>query len=241
MLFCPTYEYFADFPSMKILHVNFKAWFNVMYMMAYHFLVLVTSLILTSFFCAICYQWKQIIIHVKCDLQKGRVCFIHLHRIDTLKKLLQNCRFIWKGTNIIKNTFSTYLSFMIVKNILNIFILTCIVLKRNIFDNFSLGISFYIGIELFYFISTVYLASGIPDEMDNLLELLKQIYEELSLKDKEDELILIKKQIKLITLKDAIVLTAGGWADLRKSLILTCFGNLITYSLIIIQYNTLYT
>lgn len=108
MLFSPIYGYFTDFSKMKRIDVHFKAWFSFMYLMAYHFLVLVVPVILTSFFCAICYQWKEIIIYVKSDLQKRRACFIDLERMHIARNLLQKCRLIWNGTNLIKNTFPAY-------------------------------------------------------------------------------------------------------------------------------------
>lgn len=237
MFSSPIYEYFAVFPSINIFNLHFEAWFTIMYMMAYDLLVIVAPVILTSFFCAICYQWKEVITYVKCDLQKASMCFTDLHRMHIVKNVLQNCRLIWNGTNVIKNTFSTYLFYMIVKSIFVIFIFSCLAIKRKTLDTFTLGISFTIGIESFYFISTVHLASRIPEEMDDILMVLKQIYEEISLGEKDNELRLIKKQMKLITSKVPIVFTAWGWADVRKSLILTTFGNLITYGLIIIQNN----
>lgn len=113
------------------------------------------------------------------------------------------------------------------------------IVKGMELEEYTVSIFFSLGIELFYFISTVYLASTIPEEMDNLSMVLKQFYEEISLIEKDEKLSFTKKQLELIINKKSIVLTAGGWADMRKSFILSTFGNLITYGLIVIQYNPL--
>lgn len=238
MLFYPVYEYLIDFRTLHAFNVNFNACFSIIYVIAHLLLVLVIPIILTSLFCAICYQWKETITCVKCDLETENL--IDFHQMHNTRKLLQNCRLLWNGTNIIKNAFSKFLFYVIIKNIFVIFLLPYIaVIKRMELEVYTMGLLFSLGIEFFYFISTVYLASRIPEEMDNLLMVLKQLYEEISLREKDEKLRFAKKQLKLIINKKTVVLTAGGWTDMKKSLILTIFGNLITYGLIVIQYNPL--
>ena len=68
--------------------------------------------------------------------------------------------------------------------------------------------------------------------------ILKQIYKDPFLKERSEKGILsVKKQLKWMTNKKPVVLTAGGWVDKRKTLILNVFGNLITYGLTIVQNN----
>lgn len=238
MLFYPVYESLNNFRTLHAFNVNATAWFSVIFLISYHLLVLVTPIILNSMFCAISYQWKETIIYVKRDLETAN--FTDFHRKQNARNLLSNCRLLWKGTSIIKNTFSTFLFYVIMKNIFVIFLLPYTAIVKGMeLEEYTVSIFFSLGIELFYFLSTVYLASTIPEEMDNLSMVLKQLYEEISLIEKDEKLRFTKKQMELIINKKPIVLTAGGWADMRKSFILSTFGNLITYGLIVIQYNPL--
>lgn len=115
MLLDPVYESLIDFRTLHAFNVNATAWFSVIFVISYHLLVLVTPIILNSMFCAISYQWKETIIYVKRDLETAN--FTDFHRKQNARNLLTNCRLLWKGTSIIKNTFSTFLFYVIMKNI----------------------------------------------------------------------------------------------------------------------------
>lgn len=238
LVFHPFYEYFTGFEAFLRYKIYFNPWFSIIYLISCNLLVTVAPIILTSFSCVICYQWKEIIICVKRDLQNARICFIDFNQMRVARNLLQNVRILWYGTNVIKYTLSKFLFYMIVKSVSVIFLMWFLVIKRLELVFIS-AIIFFLGIELFYFINTVYLASGIPEEMDDLLMILNEIYEEMSLKENGKKFKFIQKEVKLVINKKSIVLTAGGWADMRKSLILTVFGNLVTYGLIIKQYDPL--
>ena len=167
---------------------------------------------------------------------KYEECFIDPGRMHIGLNLLNTCCMVWKGTFIIRKTFSSLLLFIIVKNVVVTFSFCYIMLKTNTFDGEDIsGITFLITVEVFFFVSTVYLASKIPEEMDEITMVLKEVYQNTSFSESNGKLKRMNKQLKLLSNKKAVVLTVGGWVDMRKSLILNTFGNLITYGLIIVQ------
>ena len=156
------------------------------------------------------------------------------------RNLLHKCRLLWNGTYVIRNTFSSFLFYALIKSIFVIFLAAVTLTVKKKLDISTIEITFIIVIENFYFINTVHSASKIPDEMEDLFTILKQIYEDICFEEQnKKQTISIRKQLKWMANKKPVVLTAGGWVDMRKSLILNIFGSLITYGLIIMQINPL--
>ena len=242
MFFYPTYVYLKDvkklftYISVRFNSLNFQIWFSFIHLLAYYLLRFVAPTILTSLVCAVFCQWEEATSRVKNDLQKYKHCFTNSGRMHVAINLLNTCCLLWKGTYIIKKTFSSFLLYMIVKNIVVTFSLSYAIIRTNTFDSGRIrGISFLFAVEVFFFVITVYLASKIPMKMDEVLVVLKEIYQNISFSESNGKLKCMKKQLKLLSNKKAVVLTVGGWVDMRKSLILNTFGNLITYGLIIVQ------
>ena len=235
MLIYPVCTYLFLFPSSRAIWYRYISYFYTSIL-----LFLVAPSILSSLFCAVCYQWIEAIAYVKYDLQTLKICSIDLRRMCIARNLLHKCRLLWSGTYVIRNTFSSFLFYALIKSTVVIFLTAFTLIIRKKLDVRTIEITFTIVVENFYFINTVYSASKIPDEMDDLSVTLKQIYEDIYFEERnKKQVISIRKQLKWMANKKPIVLTAGGWVDMRKSLILSIFGSLITYGLIITQYNPL--
>ena len=239
MLVYPICEYSRGFSSSRAYEVKTITWYvYIIYSYAYILLFLVAPIILTSLFCAVCYQWKEIIAYLKNDLQTQKICFMDLRQLCIARNLFHKCRLLWNATYFIKNTFSAFLFYSLAKSTFVIFLLAVAVRQSTSLDMIAIKIIIFTGVEFFYFISMVYTASKIPDEMDDLLKLLKQIYQDIYFEEtSEKRVIILRKQMKWMINEKPVILTAGGWVDIRKSLMLNVFGNLITYGLTIVQNN----
>lgn len=99
-----------DFKSITLRRVNFVACVALR-----NFLQVVVPTVLNSLFCTVCYHWKEVIVSVKDDLQiVGIKYFSDSYKIGASLNLLEKCRFLWRGTKLIKDTFSSFLFYLIV-------------------------------------------------------------------------------------------------------------------------------
>ena len=200
---------------------------NVLYI----FLCITIPTVLTCVFYAVCYQWREIIKCLKEDIKSfGFKGFVDPNQIEKAKYLVNKYRYLWKGTKLLKDTFKNFLFFYITMLMLKMF------LNYSVFVKIAGNIQCipYLIIFSFYFIFSVYVASSIPEEMEELVFCLENILEEITLTGYEARF-QINKYLKLILNKQPVVLSMGGFAELRRGFIFATFGSLLSYGIIILQ------
>lgn len=104
-----------------------------------NFLQVVVPSVLNSLFCTVCYHWIEVILSVKNDLQTvGIKYFSDLNKMDASLNLLGKCRFLWRGTKLIKDTFSSFLFFLIVMQVVVMFLTSAILTEPKAENNSEL-------------------------------------------------------------------------------------------------------
>ena len=199
------------------------------------FLRITIPTVLVCFFSAICYQWREIIISLKEDVKIfGFKGFMDPNKKEKTIYLLSKCRYLWKGTTLLKNSFKNFLFFFITMLMLEIFYNFSILVKFAVYGHAFYKCILYLILYSFYFIFSVYVASNIAEEMEELVLCLENIREEITFRGYEAPF-QINKYLKLILNKKPIVLSMGGFAELRRVFIFATFGSLLSYGVIILQ------
>ena len=168
---------------------------------------------------------------MKEDIKKNAYkCFINPNQAKATMDLLKKCHNLWKGTKFLKNTFQTLLFYFITLLILVMFFSFSLFVKGQ---GTILPVSVLILFS-FNFTCSVYFASNIPEEMEEIILCLKNMYEEVTFCH-YDVVLPFQKHLELIMNKQPIVLSMGGFAELRRGFIFVTFGSLFSYGIIILS------
>lgn len=184
-------------------------------------------------FSAICYYWKEIINGLTDEIKKrGKQLFNDSSNFQAAVCTLERCKTVWYVSELMRDTFESFLLYMCVQQICSIFIEATHTIRKM--DYSDLGVHLNLVLQFFFFTITVFIASSISEAMENLLKQLNAVYDDLIFESKYISSTSVKKRMMLIMRKKPVSLSIGGCTNMSKSFILVTLGTLITYGTIIV-------
>lgn len=185
-----------------------------------------------------CQSWWEILYSLNIQIQScGREYYADRTSTARLTILFQECRVLWKGTRLLRTTFSNTLLFLTMMQLVTLLLVASFsILDISQADNFiKVRTVYYLLGNCIFFVGMVFLANKIPEEMEKIAVSTKQLYGNLifrdgSLKDK-----FMHDMLQFMISERPIRLTVGGFVDVKKNLILAACGSLVTYGVIVLQ------